>query len=77
MNVRTVIAAVMTAGVLGIPLAAAQAPAKKGAAGRVIEMTADDTMKFNVTAIAAKPGEQITIKLTNKGTMPKVAARAA
>jgi azurin len=31
-------------------------------------------MKFSVTAITAKPGEAVHIKLTNKGTMPKMAA---
>jgi azurin len=52
------------------------APAKKAesAAGKTVELTADDTMKYSVTAITAKPGEAIHIKLTNKGTMPKMAA---
>jgi azurin len=58
----------------------AQTPAKKatppskGAAGRIIQITGDDTMKYNVVSIAAKPGEQLTIRLTNKGTMPKLAS---
>jgi azurin len=48
--------------------AAAPAPA---AAGRAIEITANDTMKFSVTEIAAKPGEPLTVTLVNVGTTPK------
>jgi azurin len=40
---------------------------------RVVEIIGTDDMKYNVTTIAAKPGEQITIRLTAKGAMPKVA----
>jgi azurin len=40
---------------------------------RVVEIIGTDDMKYNVATIAAKPGEQITIRLTAKGTMPKVA----
>lgn len=43
------------------------------AAPRVIEVTANDTMKYNVTAIEAKAGETIKITLTNAGTLPKEA----
>ena len=52
-----------------------QAPKAKAAAGvaRTIELTGGDDMKYSVTTIEAKPGEQITIKLTSKGTMPKIA----
>jgi azurin len=83
MNVKSFFtAAVVSVAVLGVSLSAAQekkakaAPAKKAAAGagRTIEITGDDTMKFSVTAIDAKPGETLTVKLTNKGTMPKIAA---
>lgn len=44
----------------------------KGAA-RTIEITANDAMKFSVTAIEAKVGEEIKIVLTNVGTLPKEA----
>jgi azurin len=37
---------------------------------REIEITAGDTMKYSVTAIDAKPGEDIKIVLTNIGTQP-------
>ena len=43
------------------------------AAGRVVAMTADDTMKYSMPVIQAKKGETLTIKLTSKGTLPKEA----
>ena len=43
------------------------------AAPRVIEITANDAMKFSVTAIEAKVGEEIKVVLTNTGTLPKEA----
>jgi azurin len=43
------------------------------AAPRTIELTASDDMKYSTTTIEAKPGETIKIKLTPKGTMPKIA----
>ena len=48
------------------------AAAPKGAA-RVVKLTADDTMKFDVTTIEAKPGEALEVQLTSKGTLPKEA----
>ena len=77
MNGRAILAGVIAASMISGSMAAAvPAPqaAKKAAAGRVIEMTGDDTMKFNVIAITAKPGEQITVRFKNVGTMPKMAA---
>jgi azurin len=61
-----VIALTLTSSFVPVPLAAQAKP-------RVVEIIGTDDMKFNVTSIAAKPGEQITIKLTAKGTMPAVA----
>jgi azurin len=46
--------------------------APKGA--RTVEITATDTMKFDKTEIAAKPGETLRIVLKNTGTMPKLVA---
>ncbi|HVS52219.1 MAG TPA: plastocyanin/azurin family copper-binding protein [Opitutaceae bacterium] len=40
---------------------------------RVVEITANDQMKFSLTKIEAKPGEEITVVLTNNGTLPKEA----
>lgn len=41
------------------------------ASGRAVEITANDTMKFSVTEIRAKPGEALSVTLMNQGTMPK------
>ncbi len=41
------------------------------ATGRAIEVTGNDTMKFSVTEIRAKPGESLSVTLNNIGTMPK------
>jgi azurin len=38
---------------------------------RTIEITAGDNMKYSLTSIEAKPGEQLTVVLTNIGTQPK------
>jgi azurin len=55
------------------PAPKAAAKATKAGAGRVIEITAADDMKFNVATITAKPGEQVTVRLKNIGKMPKIA----
>ncbi len=49
------------------------AGASANAAPRVIEITANDQMKFNVTALQAKVGEELKVVLTNAGTLPKEA----
>ncbi len=41
--------------------------------GRLVELTGNDLMKYSVTAVAAKPGELLHIRLKNLGTLPKVA----
>ncbi len=53
--------------------AAAKAAAPAVAGPRVIEITANDQMKFSITAIEAKVGEELKIVLTNAGTLPKEA----
>lgn len=39
----------------------------------MIEITGNDSMKYNLTSIEVAVGEEITIKLINVGTMPKQA----
>lgn len=53
----------------------ADGSAKAASAGspRVVEITANDTMKFSLTTIEAKAGEQIKLVLKNLGTLPKEA----
>jgi azurin len=59
------------------PAPAAQGTAKPDAkpagAARTVEIIGTDDMKYNVATIAAKRGEQLRIKLTSKGVMPKIA----
>jgi azurin len=50
---------------------ATSAPAPTPASGRQVEITGNDTMKFSVTEIHAKPGESLSVTLSNVGTMPK------
>jgi azurin len=75
MNVRTVLGTALIATTMfGGSVGAVQAPAKKAAAGRLIEIMTDDTMKFSITTLTAKPGERLTVKVTNSGKMPKMAS---
>jgi azurin len=39
---------------------------------KVVEVQADDKMRFDVTAFEAKPGQKISITLKNTGTTPKL-----
>ena len=39
--------------------------------GRAIQIEANDKMKFSLTEITARPGEKLTLTLTNRGTTPK------
>lgn len=55
----------------GARASAAAAPAADGK--RAIDLSADDTMKFNLTEIRAKSGEPLRITLKNTGRMPKQA----
>jgi azurin len=61
--------------VLGLMLSSSFIPVRLAAqAGpRTIDIAASDDMKYDKTTIEAKPGEQIRIRLTPKGTMPKIA----
>jgi azurin len=43
------------------------------AALRTVKITGGDDMKYNITSIAAKPGESIRIRLTSRRTVPKIA----
>jgi azurin len=57
------------------PAAGAQEKPKPAAASgvRTVEITGGDDMKYSVTEIPAKAGETLRIRLTSKGTLPKVA----
>jgi azurin len=51
--------------------AANASSATRPTTGRVLAITANDAMKFNVTEIHARPGEALAVTLTNEGTAPK------
>jgi len=53
----------------------ASAPAAAPAAAAVanIELTANDSMKFNQTRFEVSAGQEVKVTMTNLGTMPKVA----
>jgi azurin len=53
----------------GAPGPAVSAPAVHD--GRQIEITGDDTIKFDITEMRAKPGERLSVTLINKGQTPK------
>ena len=40
---------------------------------RIIKLTGNDALQYNLKEITAAPGEKLTIELTNIGTMPKQA----
>src|SRR5262245_16964079 len=50
-------------------VAAASAPV--AGAGRKVEITANDTMKFSLVEIRAKAGERLSVTLLNEGATPK------
>jgi azurin len=55
----------------GSPAPAQPAARAVPAEGRAIEITGNDSMKFNVTEIRVKAGEALAVTLKNVGTMPK------
>jgi azurin len=50
---------------------AGSAPAAPAVA--IIELTANDSMKYNQTRFEVSAGQEVKVTLTNMGTMPKVA----
>ncbi len=52
---------------------AAPAAKKGGGAGRTVELTGGDDMKYSMTAIQAKPGETLHVVLKSTGSVPKIA----
>jgi azurin len=63
----------MMSGCAAVVLALSAAAGAQAQTPRVIAITGTDAMKYSVTAIQAKPGEKITVKLTGQGAIPKVA----
>jgi azurin len=63
----------MISGCGALVLALGAAAGVQAQAPKVVAITGTDAMKYSVTAITAKPGEKITVKLTGQGAIPKVA----
>ncbi len=55
------------------PASPAVDQAKPASSARTVEIIGGDDMKYNVTTIAAKPGETLRVRLVSKGTLPKIA----
>jgi azurin len=63
----------MISGCAAVVFALGAAAGVQAQAPRVVAITGTDAMKYSVSAIEAKPGEALTVKLTGQGAMPKVA----
>ena len=63
----------LISGCAAVALALGAAAGVQAQAPKVVAITATDAMKYSVTAITAKPGEKLTVKLTGQGAIPKVA----
>ncbi len=55
------------------PTTAAAPAAPAAPAVAIIELTANDSMKFSATHFEVSAGQEVKVTLTNLGTMPKVA----
>ena len=55
------------------PAAPGEKPAAAAKGVRTVEIIGTEDMKYSVPTITAKPGEQLRIRLTSKGAMPKIA----
>jgi len=71
MKIRfTLVSAVAALSLAGCGQKDASTTAAAPAGAREIDLTANDTMKYDVTAIQAKPGEDLKVVLTNAGNTP-------
>ena len=69
---RFSLATLALAATLVVPVAA-QTPSKPVGTPRTIDIVANDEMKYSVTTITAKPGEQLRVRLIARGVVPKIA----
>lgn len=53
--------------------AAPSASSAPASAGLTVELTANDSMKYNLALIEARPGQEVKLILTNIGSLPKQA----
>jgi azurin len=69
---RFSLATLALAATLVVPVVA-QTSAKPVGTPRTIDIVANDEMKYSVTTITAKPGEQLRVRLIARGVVPKIA----
>ena len=75
MKIRfTLVSAIAALSLVGCGQKDASTTAAAPAGAREIDLTANDTMKYDVTAIQANPGEDLKVVLTNAGNTPVVRA---
>ena len=62
-----------TIGVLAVGIALAGCSGNREAETKLVEITGNDEMKFDVTSFEVKAGEKVTVTLTNIGELAKEA----
>jgi azurin len=65
MKLATIASVACFAGLLGC--------SRNVAPPKIVEITGDDFMKFNLTSFEVKPGQKVTVRLKNIGELPKEA----
>ena len=81
MRFAAVLSVLIMTGSFSAPAAAQKAAQKatpaavktSGAGPRTVELIATDDMTYSLSTITARPGEQLRIRLTSRGVIPKVA----
>ncbi|HEX7517752.1 MAG TPA: plastocyanin/azurin family copper-binding protein [Chthoniobacterales bacterium] len=58
---------------LAVAIAVAGCSRSRETAPKLVEITGNDEMKFDVTSFEVKPGQKVTVTLTNIGELPKEA----
>lgn len=71
--IATALAGLVLAGCSQKEEAKAAAVPAAPAGPRVIELTGNDQMKYNITSMEMKVGEEVKVHMTNVGSMPKQA----
>jgi azurin len=73
MFLTVVMSAVLISGPVAQTAAKEKPKPAASSAVRTVEIAGGDDMKYSVTDIPAKAGETLRIRLTSKGTLPKIA----
>lgn len=72
MKIKSLLAPMFpTAGLLLLAAVAMPLSARAAAAEKNVVIIANDSIKFSVTQIEARPGQKVHVELRNEGTLPK------